>query len=127
MPSPVQRALAAAARAHARVAGVAVVYHAGDVEIEIADAVLGNTPTEVEDVGGGAKLRAIQLDWLILVVRMVDGAEAIEPTPGHRIVWEDGDRTRTFEVQVLGTDGCYRWSGPGHDRYRIHTREIPTE
>lgn len=125
MPSPVQRALAATTRAHARVAGVAIVYGAGSIEIEIPDAVLGNTPTETEDAGG-AKLRATQADWLINVSRMVDGDTAIEPTPGHRIVWVDGDRTRTFEVQVLGPEGCYRWSGPTNDRYRIHTREIAT-
>lgn len=127
MPSPVQSALAAASASLARVSGVAVVYQAGGISIAIPDAVPGETPTEIDDIGKGFRVRATVADWLIHVARLVHDGDSIEPMPGHRIIWTDGDRVRTFEVQMLGQDECYRWSGPLHDRYRIHTREIPSQ
>ena len=124
MPSSVDRALALAAAAHAKAAGQAITYIAGSNEIEIADAVLGQTIYESETTPG-IKVRSNVIDWLVLIPRLVDDATPIEPAPGHRIVQAIDGVTRTFEVSKLDGEDCYVFSGPSRDRFRIHTREIP--
>jgi hypothetical protein len=105
-------------------AGSAIVYHAGQTSIEISDAVLGKSEYETED-GTGAKIRSIVTDWLIAPARLQIDDVQFEPVPGHRIDQTVDGVTRRYEVQNLGAEGCWRFSGPSRDRYRIHVREIP--
>lgn len=126
MPSATQKALELASRAAAKVSGQPITYAAGSIEIEIADAILGKTPTELQDAAG-AVFRSQVIDWLILRDRMIDADDnPIEPSPGHRISMTADGVIRLFEVQTLDPEGCWEYSGPTNDRYRIHTREIST-
>ena len=54
-------------------------------------------------------------DFLILA----DGL-GFEPEPGD-VIAADG---RVFEVMNLGGEGCWRWSDPYRQTFRIHTKEI---
>lgn len=107
----------------AAAAGQAVTYIAGTSEtaIDVEDAIQGRTIYEADD-GTGHKVRAQVTDWLIAPSRLSIDEVLHVPEPGDRIVHGD----RTYEVQKLGTEDCWRWSGPSKDRMRIHTREIPT-
>ena len=125
MTSPFLNAIELAERAQAAFAGQEIVYHAGTIQVQITDAVQGHTQYESVDENG-ATLRSRMTDWLIMVASLVSNNQSIEPTPGHRITHSDGTTTRTYEVQKMGDEGCYRFSGPAFTRYRIHVREIPT-
>lgn len=124
MTSPFQTALTIAANAQAALAGESVVYRAGSISITIADAVLGSTDYE-STTEAGVKLRSKVTDYLIFVERLVSSGQSIEPTPGHRIEHTVAGSKRTYEVQRVGDEPCYRFAGPVRDRYRIHVREIP--
>lgn len=104
-------------------AGTAIIYHAGPIAIEIPDAVHGKSEYETHDAAG-VVVRAISTDWLIAPARLTSSGEPVEPSPGHRIEHTEAGVTRWYEVQPLGGVMCWRWSGPSHDRLRIHVREI---
>ncbi|HMP78422.1 MAG TPA: hypothetical protein PKD54_03110 [Pirellulaceae bacterium] len=106
-------------------AGEAIMYHAGSTSIEIADAIMGRSIYEIEDAGG-ATVRAEVTDWLVNPARLSINDQAFEPEPGHRIEQVINGIVRRFEVQHLGSEPCWRWSGPSRNRMRIHTREIPS-
>jgi hypothetical protein len=118
-----QRALTNAFEALARVCGQAIVYKAGAISVSIPDAVLGSSLHESEQATG-AVIRVKSTDWLIDPAKLVHNNQAIEPTPGHRIEHTVNGVKRTYEVNPIGSNPCWRFSEPSRDRYRIHTREI---
>jgi hypothetical protein len=126
MPSPFDRAISNAFTAQARVAPQAIVYRAGSISVEISDAVLGSTQYESTS-DTGATVRANVTDWLIPVASLVYSSTAIEPSDGHRIEHTVDGVKRTYEAGPVGSEPCYRFSGPTRDRYRIHVREIPND
>ena len=77
-------------------------------------ATYGKTDVELADESG-LTVRSHVWDFLIL-------ADALgwEPEPGDVIV-ADG---RRYEVMNLGGEGCWRWSDPYRQTYRIHTKDI---
>ncbi len=105
-------------------AGQEVVYRAGRETIAIPDAILGNSEYESEDAAG-AIVRTVVVDWLIPPNRLTSDDARLEPKPGHQIDHTVDSVTRRYEVQNLGDEGCWRYSGPSRDRLRIHVREIP--
>jgi hypothetical protein len=120
-----QRALTNAIATLARTCGQAIVYKAGAVSIEIADAILGSSLHESEQATG-AMIRVKSTDWLIDPAKLQDeDGDAIEPTAGHYIEHTVSGIKRTYEVNPFGSNPCWRFSEPSRDRYRIHTREIP--
>ncbi len=123
--NPFNRALQIAMATTAKAAGQKIVYRAGLKTICIDDAVFGATTAEgTTDVG--TTVRSKVTDVLIMVTRLVYEEQAITPTPGHRIEHTVAGVKQTYEVQSLGVnDGCWCYSGPTRDRYRIHLREIP--
>ena len=78
------------------------------------NATYGKTDFEVADESG-LKIGSHVWDFLILA-----DALGFEPEAGDVIV-ADG---RRFEVMNLGGDGCWRWSDPYRQTYRIHTKDI---
>lgn len=104
-------------------AGSAIVYHSGPHEIEIPDAVLGKSMYESQDAAG-VTVRSGAADWLIAPGRLTVDGSSIEPQPGDKIVHTLGSTVRTYLVVPLGNEPCWRWSGPSHDRMRIHVQEI---
>lgn len=63
-------------------------------------------------------------DWVVRADMLVLDGKQIEPEPGDDVEVEEGDTTWRYEVMELETGQCWRFSGPGRDRYRIHTRFI---
>ena len=61
-------------------------------------------------------------DYLILVADLAAGGITGEPTPGDLIIEADD---RTFEVQDIAGEPCWRWSDPYHKTLRIHTKAVP--
>jgi len=77
-------------------------------------ATYGRTEAEVADESG-LTVTSHVWDFLILADEL-----ALEPEPGD-VIATDG---RRYEVMNLGGEGCWRWSDPYRQTYRIHTREI---
>ena len=77
-------------------------------------ATFGRTEIEITDDEGGA-IRTHVVDFLILADEL-----PLEPEAGDVVV-ADGQR---YEVMDLGGDGCWRWSDPYRQTYRIHTKDI---
>lgn len=123
MPSPFDRAIRRANGALYRAAGKPVTYTAGAMVIEIPQALQGSTAAELNDLNG-VSVRMLQTDWLVPISALVFEGQPIEPQPGDTIDHTDGDVIYHYEVQNLGTERCYRISGPLRDRYRIHVRTI---
>jgi hypothetical protein len=86
---------------------------AGQADADVR-ATFGKTDYEVAD-GYGATIQSHVIDFLILADEL-----GLEPEPGDVIV-ADG---RKYEVMNLGGEGCWRWSDPYRQTYRIHTKDI---
>jgi hypothetical protein len=77
-------------------------------------ATYGKTDFEVADESG-LTIGSHVWDFLILA-----DALGFEPEPGD-VIAADG---RRYEVMNLGGEGCWRWSDPYRQTYRIHTKDI---
>lgn len=112
----------ATARLHARlraVRGTAVTYRRGLASVQLT-ATVGATPTERDD-GAGTIVRSTVRDYLIAVSELVLGGEAVTPQRGDRIEEASG---HVYEVMPVGKEAAWRYSTPGRDTYRVHTRLI---
>ena len=78
------------------------------------NATYGKTDFEVADESG-LTIGSHVWDFLILA-----DALGIEPEAGD-VIATDG---RRYEVMNLGGEGCWRWSDPYRQTYRIHTKDI---
>jgi hypothetical protein len=78
------------------------------------NATYGRTEAEVADESG-LTVRSHVWDFLILADEL-----GMEPEPGD-VIAADG---RRYEVMNLGGEGCWRWSDPYRQTYRIHTKDI---
>lgn len=77
-------------------------------------ATYGKTGFEVADESG-LTIDAQVWDFLILA-----DALGFDPEPGD-VIAADG---RRYEIMNLGGEGCWRWSDPYRQTYRIHTKDI---
>lgn len=114
----------ATARLHARlraVRGTAVTYRRGPDSVQLT-AIVGATPTERDD-GAGTIVRSTVRDYLIAAAELVLGGEPTTPQRGDRIEEASG---HVFEVMPAIAKGQlpWRYSTPGRDTYRVHTRLI---
>lgn len=78
------------------------------------NATYGRTGFEVADESG-LTINAHVWDFLILA-----DALGLDPEPGDVIVANG----RRYEVMNLGGEGCWRWSDPYRQTYRIHTKDV---
>lgn len=85
-----------------------------EIQILTVNAVFGKTDYEADD-GNGISVGSFIWDFLI-------GASVLgfEPKAGDLIVVNG----RFYEVMNVAGQGCWRWTGPNHNTYRIHTRDI---
>ena len=90
-----------------------VIYHRDITEYPV-NATFGKTDFEVADESG-LTIGSHVWDFLILAADL-----GIEPEAGD-VIAADG---RRFEVMNLGGDGCWRWSDPYRQTYRIHTKDV---
>jgi len=77
-------------------------------------ATFGRTGFEVADESG-LTINAHVWDFLILAAAL-----GFDPEPGDLIAANG----RRYEVMNLGGEGCWRWSDPYRQTYRIHTKDI---
>lgn len=115
----------AAATLHAISGRDGVSYVRESTAIALVKPILGASFQEVTDAAG-VVVRSRASDWLIDPANLVVSGQRIEPTPGDRIIVDLGAGTETWEVQDRGI-GCWRWSGPARNRYRVYVRQVPTE
>jgi len=85
-----------------------------DPDAFAVNATYGKTDFEVADESG-LTVQSHVWDFLILADEL-----GFEPEPGD-VIAADG---RRYEVMNLGGDGCWRWSDPYRQTYRIHTKDI---
>ncbi len=78
------------------------------------NATFGKTDFEIADESG-LTIGSHVWDFLILAVDL-----GIEPESGDVIVTNG----RRFEVMNLSGEGCWRWSDPYRQTYRIHTKDV---
>ncbi len=82
-------------------------------QAETVQATFGKTDFEITD-GYGAAIASHMVDFLILAEEL-----GFDPKPGD-VITADG---RKYEVMNHGDDGCWRWSDPFRQTYRIHTKD----
>jgi len=90
-----------------------VAYHRPP-EVYAVNATFGKTDVELADEAG-LTIRSSVWDFLILAEDL-----NFEPEPGD-VIAADG---RRYEVMNVGGEGCWRWSDPFRQTYRIHTKDI---
>ena len=90
-----------------------VVYRRDITEYPV-NATFGKTDFEIADESG-LTIGSHVWDFLILAVDL-----GIEPEAGDVIVTNG----RRFEVMNLSGEGCWRWSDPYRQTYRIHTKDV---
>lgn len=91
-----------------------VEYRRAGQEAGSVQATFGRTDFEVADESG-LTIGSHVVDFLIL-------ADALGLTPeAGDVIAADG---RRYEVMNLGGEGCWRWSDPYRQTYRIHTKDI---
>ena len=78
------------------------------------NATFGRTGFEVANESG-LTINAHVWDFLILADEL-----GFDPEPGD-VIAANG---RKYEVMNLGGEGCWRWSDPYRQTYRIHTKDI---
>ena len=84
------------------------------LEPKPVQATIGKTDFELAD-DYGATIEAHMIDFLINADDL-----GLEPQPGDVIVSD----SRKYEVMNLGDEGCWRWSDPYRQTYRVHTKDI---
>lgn len=102
-----------------------VVYQRGTDTVELP-ATIGTTVFQIDD-GAGALLRIESRDYLIRVVDLVLGGNAILPKRGDRIRETSGTQVIVYEVVGPGDEPCWRWSDVYRQTLRIHTKQVDTE
>ena len=80
-------------------------------------ATYGRTRYELSDEAG-LTIEAQSWDFLVLAAEL-----GFTPEPGDSIVTGG----RRYEVMSLGGEGCWRWSDPYRETYRIHTKDVGEE
>ena len=104
----------------------AVSYKRGAETIMIAQAVIGNTRTDVMTADGMTVQSKVR-DYLVDVEDLYLGGAVVEPAEGDEIRETDGTSTYVFTVMPLGSEPAWRYSDPFRQRYRIHTKVTAIE
>jgi hypothetical protein len=101
-------------------AGVSVTYsRTGQTSLSLT--VVPGRTVFASNQDGGARIEFGDRDYLIVASELTYG----EPALGDRIAETIDSVTTTFEVQTPNTgEPAWRWSDPGHTRWRIHTKQV---
>lgn len=95
---------------------VPVVYRRGEAEISVA-ATIGKTKYDI-GVEESVRVGSHTVDFLIAAEDLVFDGVPVVPGPDDEIDYNGS----TYSVVRLADDGCWRWSDPHGNTYRIHTR-----
>jgi len=102
----------------------AVTYHRGDEAIEL-NATVGRTEFEVEREFGVERVES--RDFLVRACDLVLGGLSSTPQRGDRIRESIGGQMVVFEVMAPGDEPPWRYSDPGRQTMRIHTRQVDVQ
>ncbi len=105
--------------------GTPIVYRRGLHGVNLV-AIVGQTPVERDD-GHGTIVRSQVRDYLIEAADLVLDGQRVEPAKGDQIEETVGNTRITYEVLPLGKEPPWRFSGPGRDQYRIHTKQTGSD
>jgi hypothetical protein len=97
----------------AHMAGSVLYRRAGQADADVR-ATFGRTEFEVADESG-LTINGQVWDYLILAEEL-----GFDPEPGDIIVANG----RRYEAMNLSGEGCWRWSDPYRQTYRIHTKDV---
>lgn len=104
----------------AQVAGVTVTYTRGVTSVSLP-ALEGRTVFASQQEGA-PRVEFGDRDYLI---ELADLTTFGDPQVGDRITETLAGVARVFEVRTPGTgEPAWRWSDPGHTRYRVHTTRV---
>lgn len=103
----------------------AVAYERDGNSVEVL-ATVGATPIDQVDEHGILH-RIESRDYLITAEDLVLGGEHTEPKAGDRVREVIGERTHVYQVFATGDEPPWRWSGPDHVTFRIHTKHVGVE
>jgi hypothetical protein len=65
-------------------------------------------------------------DLIVSASQLKIDNQAIEPTPGDRVLEVVDGETRTYEVLPLDGTPCWQWLGNREVDYRIHLKKVVT-
>jgi len=100
---------------------VRIVYRRGEEACELP-ATVGKTVFEVSDQFGQQSWES--RDYMVETAALAFSAGTITPEAGDRI-WElRGGLTSVYEVMAPGKEPCFRYTGPGRESLRIHTKLV---
>ena len=116
----IREAARAATRAARATHGREVIYRRGNLSASLI-AIEGRTDAAADSQHGAIILDRVK-DWIVERADLELGGELVEPQPGDAVEVVDGETRWRYEVQELSSGVCYRFSGPGRERFRIHTR-----
>jgi len=102
-----------------------VVYQRGAVMVEVL-ATIGRTVFETDN-GYGVVEKTESRDFLISAADLVLGSLETLPQRGDRIRETQGAATFVYEVMAPGQQPHWRYSDPGRQTLRIHTKHVDTE
>ena len=102
----------------------AVAYCRGAESVEL-NATVGRTTFEVEREFGVEKVES--RDFLIRGQDLVLNGQQVEPSQGDRIKETIGETVLVFEVMAPGDGPPWRYSDPGRQTLRIHTKQVDAE
>ena len=88
-------------------------------------ATVGQTSFEVEREFGLEKVES--RDFLVRTQDLVLGDQQVEPRRGDRVKEAVGNEMAVFEVMAPGDEPPWRYSDPGRQTLRIHTKQVDTE
>jgi len=122
MANDFQSLISAGLAAVREVAGLAVIYRRGAVDVDMT-ATPGRTQFSV-DGGAGVAVTGECRDWTVAAADLVIDGEVALPERGDRIILEVGGVITTYEVCDLGGERHYRPCDNLGVYLRIHTRIV---
>ncbi|WP_020473381.1 hypothetical protein [Zavarzinella formosa] len=104
-----------------KAAGVAVVYVQKSSGIRLPLTPIPGRTVFTSNLEDRARVEFGDRDYLIEAVDLATG----EPAIGDRVIETIDGATTTFEVMPTNTgEPAWRWSDPGHTRWRIHMKQV---
>lgn len=116
------QAARAAQKAARATHGVEVAYRRGD-RVAWVTAVRAKTDVPVSSQYGALLVHRMR-DWIIDSEDLCLDGEYVEPEAGDKVEVPVGDAAREYEVQEHPNGEVFRYSGPGRERFRIHTTHM---
>lgn len=101
--------------------GLTITYRRGGATVSITDAVVGQTEF-AQETEGQVVATWRGRDYFVSVASLLLEGIAVTPRAGDVIEQVFGGNTKQYEVLSIGSEPCFRYTGPDEVTYRIHTK-----